>query len=188
MIYWNISGNSSFAGDINIPKTYSDPLLIKLADFAISIIPLGAQQAEASTNKNVVKYINAYPNTEAWRWFGVQLSNNVEMALVPEIYTKDSSVAKKNDLFIFLNNKEIIKSQDYEIKDLEYWTHPKTNVRYPVKWQLDVPNRDIHLTITTLIPNQVIDNTGGFYEGTCLVSGIFEGNTVTGRAQFEEMP
>lgn len=65
-IYWKTGngGSSSFAGDINIPKTYSDPLLIKLADFVISIAPLGAQQAEAAVNKNVVKYINAYPNTD----------------------------------------------------------------------------------------------------------------------------
>lgn len=125
---------------------------------------------------------------KSWRWYSVQLNNNVEMAFVPEIYLKDGSGLKKNDLFIFRNNKEIIKSQDYEIKDLAYWTNPKTNIRYPIKWQLDIPGHNTSLIITAVIPNQVIDEAGGFYEGTCLVSGTFEGQTVTGRAQFEDEP
>ncbi|MDO8668613.1 MAG: FISUMP domain-containing protein [bacterium] len=46
------------------PKTYDQPLLIKLADFAFSISPLGASAAEAQTENNIIKYINAYPNTD----------------------------------------------------------------------------------------------------------------------------
>ncbi len=57
-------GDQSFAGDISLPATFDKPLLIRLADFAISILPLGAQPAHAQTVGNVVKYINAYPNTD----------------------------------------------------------------------------------------------------------------------------
>jgi len=50
--------------NINFPTTYDQPLLVKLADFAISILPLGAQPAQAQTTGNVVKYIDAYQNTD----------------------------------------------------------------------------------------------------------------------------
>lgn len=54
----------SFAAEINSPKTYDQPLLIKLSDLALSISPLGASPASASTEKNVIKYLNAYANTD----------------------------------------------------------------------------------------------------------------------------
>lgn len=45
-------------------KTYDQPLLIKLNDLTISISPLGAQPAQAAADKNVVKYVNAYSDTD----------------------------------------------------------------------------------------------------------------------------
>ncbi len=125
---------------------------------------------------------------KSWRWHSLQLSNNAEIAFVTGLYLKDGRSSEKNVLFIFKERQEVVDNQEYEIEYLEYWTHPKTNVHYPIKWQLDIPNRNISLIVTSLVSNQVIDEAGGFYEGTCLVSGTFEGKSVTGRAQFEFMP
>ena len=57
-------GERSFAGDISVSKTYDKPLLIRLADLAFSISPIGASSAEAQEQGNTVRYINAFPNTD----------------------------------------------------------------------------------------------------------------------------
>jgi predicted secreted hydrolase len=125
---------------------------------------------------------------KTWRWYSLQLNNNVEITFVTDFYLKDGRGPIKNNLFIFKNEKKAIKSQDYEVRDLEYWINPKTNIRYPIKWRLEIPAQNTNLLISSLVRDQAIDEAAGFYEGTCLVSGIFEGKEVGGRAQFEYMP
>ncbi len=52
-----------FAGDFNSPANYNQPLLIKLADLAISIAPIGAlpAQAVADLSFNFGNFIRNYP-------------------------------------------------------------------------------------------------------------------------------
>ena len=69
-VYWQvgsllgISSNSSQLDKFNFPKTYDKPLIIKLTDLAISIAPLKALPAQAQIEKNIVRYINAFTNTD----------------------------------------------------------------------------------------------------------------------------
>jgi len=127
---------------------------------------------------------------KSWRWYALQLDNNVEIAFVTDLTSQTGSFSKKNNLSIFKETalREIIDSQKYSIKDLEYWQDPKTKVKYPVKWQLEIPERNTNLIATSVIADQVIEGANGFYEGTCLLMGTFEGKPVSGRAQFEYQP
>lgn len=51
-------------GNVNQPATYNQPLILTLADFAISITPLNASPASAAEENNVVQYVNAFKNTD----------------------------------------------------------------------------------------------------------------------------
>ena len=124
----------------------------------------------------------------SWRWYNLQLDNQTEVVFVTDFISKSGNFFQKNNLSIFKKQMETVESQKYTVKDLEYWQDPKTKVQYPVKWQLEIPERNINLIATSIIPNQVIEGANGFYEGTCQVTGTFEGQSVTGRAQFEFMP
>jgi len=55
---------AQFAANLTSPETYNQPLLIKLSDLLISILPLGANPARAQVKDNIVKYIDAYANTD----------------------------------------------------------------------------------------------------------------------------
>ena len=59
-----IKPDNTFAFSLNLPKLYSDPLLIKLFGTEFSISPLGASPAEAAEEENVVKYLDAFVNTD----------------------------------------------------------------------------------------------------------------------------
>ena len=69
IIFWRTPAAPDFSSDIDklfgaAPVTYDRPLIIKLFDQTISILPIGAQSAKAQTAGNVVKYIDAYQNTD----------------------------------------------------------------------------------------------------------------------------
>ena len=127
---------------------------------------------------------------KSWRWHSLQLNNNIEIVFVTNFLDKSGNFSEKNALSIFDNQgrRETIEPGDYQIKDIEYFQYPQTNIRYPIKWQLEIPGRHIKLLVSSIVANQVIKGSDGFYEGSCQVSGIFEGENVSGRAQFEYMP
>ncbi len=134
---------------------------------------------------------NGNNSWKSWRWYALQLNNDIEMVFRGNITFKSAiGGVERANLYIFGKNgeREIIGKEEYKIKDLEYWLNPETKINYPVKWQISIPGRNIELTAVSLIPDQVMEEAGGFYKGTCLVSGIFEGENVAGRAQLEFMP
>lgn len=127
---------------------------------------------------------------KSWRWYALQLDNNVEIVFTTDLVSQTGNFSEKKNLSIFKESalQETVDSQKYTIKNLDFWQDPKTKVQYPIKWQLEIPERNINLTATSIIPNQVIEGTGGVYEGTYQVTGTFEGQSVMGHAQFEFMP
>ncbi len=58
------SGGDFSAPALNSPQTYNQPLIIELAGQKISIAPLGAASAKAAVTDNVVKYVDAFANTD----------------------------------------------------------------------------------------------------------------------------
>ena len=125
---------------------------------------------------------------KSWRWYNLQLNNGIEIALTSHLVSREGTFYDKGDLFIFREEREIIEGQKYFIRDLEYWEDARTKIHYPIKWQIWIPESKIDLIATSIIPDQVIDGSHGIYEGTYEVEGIFEGQSVVGRAQFELKP
>src|SRR5680860_900557 len=61
--------------NIDFPTNYDQSLSVKLADFEISIRPLGAKPVEAVVENNIVKYIDAYQNTDVIQ---IKSSDNIK--------------------------------------------------------------------------------------------------------------
>lgn len=57
-----LDGRAAFS--LNLPALYNKPLVIKLFGVELAIAPLGAREAQAEINGNVVKYIDAFANTD----------------------------------------------------------------------------------------------------------------------------
>lgn len=70
----------------------------------------------------------------------------------------------------------------------EYWTSPASKRKYPVRWELKIPQLDSVLEIIPTQKEQEIKSVLSElnkYEGNCIVTGIYKGKSVTGHALVE---
>ena len=72
-----------------------------------------------------------------------------------------------------------LRHEDFEIKDLAWWTSPSTGARYPVRWRVAVPDAGIDLEVRSLVPESELDGsatTGVIYwEGPVQAQGTHNG-------------
>jgi len=124
-----------------------------------------------------------------WRWYAIQLDNNTEIVSTHFDPRLGMRILKKPALFLYNKDAqlEIIEGNRYSIDDIDYWVDPETNHEYPVRSRLEIPDKNINLEITAITKNQVIREIQKtfLYEGSCLVTGLFDGQNITGRAQLE---
>jgi predicted secreted hydrolase len=84
---------------------------------------------------------------------------------------------------------EHLNNSDFSVEVHDYWTSPKTAIRYPSRWTLRIPKKDISMTITPTLPEQemLTKRSAGisYWEGRCLVSGTQYDNKLSGNAYVE---
>ena len=88
----------------------------------------------------------------------------------------------------------------HTITQLEFWTDDLSGKTFATKWKVTEQTKQIDLTITADIENQMMHVTkdplllelitmilpaGSFWEGSCSVTGTIEGSPVTGKAYVE---
>lgn len=119
-----------------------------------------------------------------WRWCAVQLDNNTEI-----IASGTHPYSQFNLLLVKDNQIEQIKGDSHSMDDIDYWVDPETGYEYPIRFRLKIPAKNVDLEITAIANNQVIRGVEyRIYEGSCRVTGSFDGQAVTGRAQLEVVP
>lgn len=106
-----------------------------------------------------------------WNWFGIQLSDGRELLLNEMTSGKpDSSMAN-----LIEKDGKILFTREISFKRIKYWKSLKTNARYPVEWQISIPEFAIELHIEAIFPNQempIIGPIQAIWEGTCRAAGI----------------
>lgn len=105
-----------------------------------------------------------------WNWFGLQLNDGRELLLNEMTSGKaDSSMAN-----IIEKDGTIRFTRDVAFKKMKFWKSLKTNARYPVEWQIVIPEFGIDLHVEAAFPNQempIIGPIQAIWEGTCRAAG-----------------
>ena len=115
-----------------------------------------------------------------WDWFSIQLNNRTELMLF-QIRRLDGSVdPHSSGTFLAAEGRAMpLQSSDFQLQPLEFWTSPRTGARYPVKWHIAVPSRNIALDCTAAIPNQELVSedreSPSYWEGAARYTGSAEG-------------
>ena len=77
---------------------------------------------------------------------------------------------------------------EVEANVLEHWVSPKTHIKYPVSWELKIPDLELSLIFTPDSKEQEIPVFGlarAIWEGSGHVGGTCKGKAITGRARGE---
>ncbi|WP_170169123.1 lipocalin family protein [Mesobacillus subterraneus] len=102
-----------------------------------------------------------------WNWFGLQLSDGRELLL-------NQMTPGKPMANIIGADGSVEFTRNIHFQKIKYWKSLKTNARYPVEWEIHVPEFDIELQVEADFPNQemlIIGPIQAIWEGTCKVVG-----------------
>ncbi len=121
-----------------------------------------------------------------WDWFALQLSDNSELMFY-QLRRKDGNISQNSSGAVFHadDSKTDLDLSEIEIKVLDQWKSPHTEINYPSKWQLLIPKLGIDLTITPLINDQELNVRYRYWEGAVSVTGTKQGQSISGRGYVE---
>ncbi|MGK7389042.1 MAG: lipocalin-like domain-containing protein [Candidatus Cyclobacteriaceae bacterium M2_1C_046] len=135
--------------------------------------------------------IGVFTQEVAWDWFSIQFDGEQEELMIYQLYNVIDSTTLYGGAYYTKDNEQIDLGADVELKPLEYWKSPKSNITYPVKWQIIVPELEIDVISTAVIPEQELKiNFGPFtalyyWEGMCNIKGSRQGKPVVGNSYIE---
>ncbi len=121
-----------------------------------------------------------------WDWFALQLSDNSELMFY-QLRQKDGSISPNSSGAVFHadDTKIDLNLSEIQIKVLDRWTSPQTQISYPSKWQLLIPKLEVDLIVTPLINDQELNVRYRYWEGAVDVTGRKQGQAILGEGYVE---
>lgn len=131
--------------------------------------------------------INYMHSTMKWTWISITLDSGE----IFSIFDTDLPGWEDNILAILLPDGTQINKRRFNPAfywQKEYWKSEKSKQRYPVKWQVSIPEAELNVSVVPIMKEQEIVSVLGElnkYEGCCKVTGNYRGKAVTGSALVE---
>jgi predicted secreted hydrolase len=125
-----------------------------------------------------------------WDWFSIQLDNRTELMLYRMRRADGSADPVSSGTFIDHDGKEQhLSINDFTLEPISYWTSPTSKARYPQRWRLTIPSRQLSLDLVPLMAEQELSTTRStqvtYWEGAIKVNGVVEGKAVKGQGYME---
>jgi predicted secreted hydrolase len=119
-------------------------------------------------------------NQQGWDWFSVQLESGAELMLFHLRRTDGAIDAYSSGTYIAPDGRAThLKSADFQLQPLEYWTSPQTRGRYPIRWRVNVPSLNLRLECAAAVDNQEVADENAssptYWEGAVTYSGSSRG-------------
>ncbi len=117
---------------------------------------------------------------KGWDWFALQLDDNTEIMYyqmrkkdgTPDIFSKGVWVDQSGQ-------SQLIKKDDVVLEVTDYWESPDGE-KYPSGWRLRIPSKEIDITITPAIKNQLMNVAVRYWEGSVKIEGTKTGSKISG--------
>jgi predicted secreted hydrolase len=117
---------------------------------------------------------------ESYEWFCIQLSNGMDLNLW-NIFNGQNQIPDTS-LYrlcsIYINDSTDLTTSDFELTRLKYSFMPDSAMCYAQQWNFSYDS--INLIITTKHTNNEVTLPFRFYEGSTIIEGIVNGDSVTG--------
>ena len=123
---------------------------------------------------------------EGWDWFALQLSDGRDLMYYRlRSVQGESSPYSAGSLVEVDGRRRALGPEDVSLTVLEHWQSPTSGARYPVSWQLTVPEEQLSLEIRPLMPGQELDLSVRYWEGAVLATGTGQSQGLSGRGYLE---
>jgi predicted secreted hydrolase len=123
---------------------------------------------------------------EGWDWFALQLSDGRDLMYYRLRSAQGGSSPYSGGSLIEADGaRRALGPEDVSLAILEHWQSPASGARYPVSWELAVPDAELSVEIRPLIPGQELNLSVRYWEGAVLVTGTGQSRGLTGRGYLE---
>jgi len=120
-----------------------------------------------------------------WDWFALQLNDNTEIMYyqmrknngTPDVFSRGAYVNKDG-------TSQLIKKEDVVLTVKDNWQSP-TGEQYPSGWRFQIPEKEIDLTLTPAIKNQMMEVAVRYWEGSVKIEETKSGAIILGRGYVE---
>jgi predicted secreted hydrolase len=121
-----------------------------------------------------------------WDWFSLQMGDGRELMFF-EIRREDGrrEPASGGTLVEKDGRLRRLASADVQIEVLASWTSPRSKARYPARWRLRVPSEDLTIEIEPRLPDQEMNTSFVYWEGTVGLRGTRRGQKLEGQGYVE---
>lgn len=126
------------------------------------------------------------PDLVGWDWLALQLDDGREV-MVYRLRRRDGTTdAHSAGMLIAADGAtRPLAVGDVTLDALDHWTSPRSRVRYPSRWRLELPGAALRLEITPRLPDQELIVGTRYWEGAVGVQGIADGRPIAGRGYVE---
>jgi predicted secreted hydrolase len=123
------------------------------------------------------------PGLTGWDWFSLHLSDGRDL-MIYRLRREDGSIepASSGTLIEIDGRGRGLALAEIEVEVLDRWKSPHSGGRYPSRWRIRLPGRDLDLEIAPLLPDQEVRPEAMpvlvYWEGAVAGRGRFQGRPV----------
>ncbi len=124
-----------------------------------------------------------------WDWYSIQLDTGQAIMLWTS-RDRQNAIIFGSGTWIDASGKSAqLGFQDFKILSTRSWTSPHSGAVYPSAWTVEIPSRNVSLTIVPVMQDQELDtrkSTGVIYwEGDVRITGTENGQPIAGQGYVE---
>jgi predicted secreted hydrolase len=126
------------------------------------------------------------PDQIGWDWFALQLSDGRDL-MIYRLRTRDGGTDPHSagTLVEADGRSRSLIARDFLLDELDHWSSPRGEARYPSRWRVRVPSAAIDVEITPELADQELDLAFRYWEGASRVAGVSADAEVTGQGHVE---
>lgn len=121
-----------------------------------------------------------------WDWLALQLSDGRDLMFYRLRDARGNATAASGGTLVAADGGIVhLRAQSVMLEPREWWTSPRTGVRYPVVWRLRSAAHELDLLIRPLLDDQEIDLSIRYWEGAVSVESLDPAMAVSGSGYLE---
>ena len=125
-----------------------------------------------------------------WDWFGLRFDDGSELMLYRLRRADGSTDPVSSGTFIDREGKDQhLSIDDFTLEPVSQWTSPRSKARYPQRWRLVVPSKQLSLELAPRMADQELTTSRStqvtYWEGAVEITGLSQGKAVRGDGYME---
>jgi predicted secreted hydrolase len=130
------------------------------------------------------------PDLVGWDWFSLQMADRTELMLYRLRRADGAADPISSGTFVDRQGQgHALSLNDFTLEPVSFWTSPLSKARYPQKWRLTVPSRNLSLELVPRMAEQELRTDRStqvtYWEGAIEGTGTSGGKPVTGSGYME---